>query len=254
MKNKTSAHFDQKEQIQLAALTLFSEKGYSGVTVAEIATQAGVNPATIYRFFNGKKELFQALERPDLDFPDSHEQANRDLILQTAIKIFSQKGFASATMDDIAEAVGLSKAGVYFYFPSKESLFSAAVENPTGFAWINSALNSFLVHEDSDLEKGLVKVAMAYLSLFKVESFVSLLKIILSEGVRNPKIAGDFKQKIVLQGSRNMAGFLTKFCDLEPEILMLKIQTLFGMLLSWGLMNYLLQEENALQEFDLDRS
>ena len=243
----------QREKILQAAQNVFTEKGYSGATIAEIAAQAGLNPAIIYRFFTGKRELFNSLQRPDLDFPDQHEKYYRSLILRTALKIFSQKGYAVATMDDIAEAVGLSKAGIYFYFPSKENLFSSVLENPAAFVFINSSLDSFLSDKDSDLELGLINLAKTFLSLFTKEDFVSLLKIILSEGIRNPVIAEDFKEKIVIAGSMNVAGYLMKFFDLEMDMLILKTRIFFGMLISWGILNCLFQNKDTIQKFDLDR-
>ena len=236
----------QKQTIQRAALHVFTQKGFAGATIAEIAARAGVNPATIYRHFSGKKELFDSLQRPDLDFPDAQEQAAREAIIHTALSVFSDKGYAAATMDDIAAEVGLSKAGVYFYFPSKESLFAAVVENPSGFALINSAMQTAFSRADADLQSGLVQLALAYLSLFEKEEFSSLLKIILAEGPRNPEIARDFKQKVIGQGSKNVAAKLAQYCTLSHEELLDKVQAFFGMLLSWGIVNRLLCSEKDL--------
>ncbi|MDP8211432.1 MAG: TetR/AcrR family transcriptional regulator [Candidatus Stygibacter australis] len=43
-------------------------------------------------------------------------------ILTAAHRIFMEKGFDNTTMDDIADAVELSKGAVYFYFKSKSEL------------------------------------------------------------------------------------------------------------------------------------
>jgi AcrR family transcriptional regulator len=54
------------------------------------------------------------------------KQRERELrkrtILNAAQQIFMEKGFDNTTMDDIAEAVELSKGAVYFYFKSKAEL------------------------------------------------------------------------------------------------------------------------------------
>ncbi|RPI82289.1 MAG: TetR/AcrR family transcriptional regulator, partial [Chloroflexi bacterium] len=44
---------------------------------------------------------------------------NRDDILEAAAKIFTQKGFHAASMQDIAEAVQLQKASLYYHVNSK---------------------------------------------------------------------------------------------------------------------------------------
>lgn len=46
----------------------------------------------------------------------------RDDILRAAARIFSQKGFHAASMQDIAEAVTLQKASLYHHFPSKQHI------------------------------------------------------------------------------------------------------------------------------------
>jgi AcrR family transcriptional regulator len=47
---------------------------------------------------------------------------NRDLILEAAANIFSQKGFHAASMRDIAEAVSLQKGSLYHHVSSKEEI------------------------------------------------------------------------------------------------------------------------------------
>jgi AcrR family transcriptional regulator len=48
-------------------------------------------------------------------------------ILTAARKTFSKKGFEKVTVDEIAEAAGLSKATVYQYFSSKQEIYLAAL-------------------------------------------------------------------------------------------------------------------------------
>lgn len=47
-------------------------------------------------------------------------------ILDRAAELFAQHGFAHTSLQSLAEAVGLSKAGLLHHFPSKEALFDAA--------------------------------------------------------------------------------------------------------------------------------
>ncbi|MBN2028547.1 MAG: TetR/AcrR family transcriptional regulator [Actinobacteria bacterium] len=51
-------------------------------------------------------------------------QRRRD-ILEAARSVFSEKGFQTATMDEIAERVELSKPTIYLYFDSKEDLYTS---------------------------------------------------------------------------------------------------------------------------------
>jgi TetR/AcrR family transcriptional regulator len=53
------------------------------------------------------------------------QEKNRATILEAALEVFSQHGFRGATLDQIAQAAGLSKPNVLYYFPSKEAIHIA---------------------------------------------------------------------------------------------------------------------------------
>jgi AcrR family transcriptional regulator len=46
-------------------------------------------------------------------------------ILEAAFAEFSDKGYGSARVEDVARRIGVTKGTIYFYFPSKEELFKA---------------------------------------------------------------------------------------------------------------------------------
>ncbi len=59
---------------------------------------------------------------------EREKRERRDSIIDAAEKIFFAKGFAATTMDEIAEAVELSKGTLYLYFKTKEDIYIAIVE------------------------------------------------------------------------------------------------------------------------------
>lgn len=44
------------------------------------------------------------------------------VILEAALDVFSARGFRGATLDEIADAAGMSKPNLLYYFPSKEAI------------------------------------------------------------------------------------------------------------------------------------
>ena len=54
--------------------------------------------------------------------PEYKERA-KDRIVEAAREVFSKKGYHEATMDDVAEQLGVSKGALYQYFNSKEDLY-----------------------------------------------------------------------------------------------------------------------------------
>jgi AcrR family transcriptional regulator len=49
---------ERRKQIIRAAIRIFAANGYAGSTTREIAEEAGVAEALLYRYFSGKKDLF----------------------------------------------------------------------------------------------------------------------------------------------------------------------------------------------------
>ncbi|MEU6662364.1 TetR/AcrR family transcriptional regulator [Streptomyces sp. NPDC046821] len=48
-------------------------------------------------------------------------------MMAAAVRVFGERGYRAASMDDIAELAGVSKPLVYLYLNSKEELFSACI-------------------------------------------------------------------------------------------------------------------------------
>jgi len=49
-------------------------------------------------------------------------------ILKAAVEVFARKGFDGARTDEIASGAGVNKAMIYYYFKSKENLYTVIVE------------------------------------------------------------------------------------------------------------------------------
>ncbi|MDB5419875.1 MAG: transcriptional regulator, TetR family [Phenylobacterium sp.] len=49
-------------------------------------------------------------------------------IVEAALAVFAEKGFAAARLEEIAARAGVSKGALYLYFETKEDLFRAVVE------------------------------------------------------------------------------------------------------------------------------
>lgn len=65
--------------------------------------------------------------RPVPDSPKSRRTRGR--ILDTALQLFGEIGYAGATNARIAEAAGLTRGAMLYHFPDRESLVEAAVEH-----------------------------------------------------------------------------------------------------------------------------
>lgn len=60
------------------------------------------------------------MARPD---PAEQSRSRRERILDAAFHAFATRGYRDTAVDDIAAASETSKGGIYFHFPTKESIF-----------------------------------------------------------------------------------------------------------------------------------
>jgi AcrR family transcriptional regulator len=58
----------------------------------------------------------------------SKGEQTRELIFETALRLFREKGFDATTIQEIAAEAGGAKGAAYYYFPSKEAIIQAYYE------------------------------------------------------------------------------------------------------------------------------
>ncbi|MDZ8056598.1 MAG: TetR/AcrR family transcriptional regulator [Aulosira sp. ZfuVER01] len=64
----------------------------------------------------------------DRNSPKQVSSSGRERILEEAEQLFRTRGYNTVAMRDIANAVGIRQASLYYHFPSKEQLFVAVNE------------------------------------------------------------------------------------------------------------------------------
>lgn len=114
-------------------------------------------------------------------------QQNRILrerrILDAALVVFSQKGFVSASMDDIAAEAGLTKPTLYQYFPSKDELFTAMMTEER-----DHMLESFEYPSASGMVAELYAFSWHYADVVLRPDMLNLARLIIGEAQRLPDI------------------------------------------------------------------
>ena len=115
----------------------------------------------------------------------------KELILKAAMKVFSEKGYHEASMDDVANLAGVGKGTVYRNFPSKQDLFLALIE------WGFNSLISGIVEKTKNIEDFLKKIEIAietYLAFFGHKR--NFYRVLIQErSIFREKIERQFKKK-----------------------------------------------------------
>ena len=64
-------------------------------------------------------------------------------ILEAALRVFAERGYHDASLDDVAEAAGVTKGAIYHYFEGKNELLLRAIEHhqTRGYEQLEAALS-----------------------------------------------------------------------------------------------------------------
>ena len=125
-----------------------------------------------------------------MDQPITRRDQRREAILHIAGEVFSDEGYAAASMSTIAARVGGSKATLYNYFPSKEALFEAHIRKMCGrFANITAELS-----QDRPVEEVLTELGERFVEHVNSDEAVRNFQILVGEARRAPELARLFYQ------------------------------------------------------------
>jgi AcrR family transcriptional regulator len=119
-------------------------------------------------------------------------------ILDAALRVFSEKGFAAARMEDIAKAAGVTKGTIYLYFENKESVFKNLVLDLVGD--VLGDIEMHMVAYQGPV-RDLLKFALKNIAMVMVQSDrVALPKIIIAEAGNFPALAEFYKREAIDRG------------------------------------------------------
>lgn len=138
-------------------------------------------------------------------------EERRLAILEAALDEFAQSGFAATKIGDVAARAGVAKGTVYLHFADKEALFEAIVRNVlspvvTGIGAIST---------DGDIK---VKALFEHFALPLMRSIVTsrrgdVLRLLLSEGNRFPRLAEFYHAEILIPAKAHMQRLLRKAAE-----------------------------------------
>src|SRR5215218_2592663 len=195
-----------KQQV-LAALTAATHTRHdqgredlAGLSMDELAAQAGVSRATLYRLFGSQQHLLQQL---GLQPPPTV----RSRILDTALDLVGRHGLAELSMDELAAQAGVSRATLYRLVPGKEALFAELVRTFSPFEPIAAVLEAMGERPPAE-----VIPAVAQAMAAAMDGHMGLLLQLLFEVARHPDPdGGRATSDDAIQGLRTLplvAGYL----------------------------------------------
>jgi len=144
---------------------------------------------SLSKLIRGKTDEVQAKR-------ERRKEARPGELLDAALDLFVEKGFAATRAEEVAARAGVSKGTLFLYFPSKEELLKAVVrENIAGrFKEWN---DEFLAFEGSsaDMVRYCMNVWWERVGATKASG---ITKIMMSEARNFPEIASFYQQEVIV--------------------------------------------------------
>ncbi len=132
-------------------------------------------------------------------------------ILDAALAVFAERGFAATRMDDIAQHAGVTKGTIYLYFDSKEDVFKSLVRESIG-STIGQVVESAAAFKGS--ARGLLVFVLRSIGTFlRTSDRVVLPKIILAESGNFPELVRFYRFEIIDKGLALLSSIIARGID-----------------------------------------
>lgn len=136
------------------------------------------------------------------------KQARPGEILDAAMTVFAEKGYAAARMDDIAARAGVTKGTIYLYFQSKEEVFKSLARVHVGetLARITQAAAQY----EGTVRDFLTMMLAIMAHKLENDHIAIFPKIIIAESGNFPELARFWRSEVIDKALAIMSGVITK--------------------------------------------
>jgi AcrR family transcriptional regulator len=131
--------------------------------------------------------------RDDKPTRDEKKARTRRQLLDAAAEVFARRGFAAASLDEIAEVAGFSKGAVYSNFSSKEDLFLVVLDEHVNRQMLDIGER---IDFSGTRDEQVVEAGQLFMDLFKQERTWYLLSFeFLAYAARHPQFQVEFTER-----------------------------------------------------------
>ncbi len=156
-------------------------------------------------------DLFCAKSTTNVVKRERRKQARPGELLDAALDLFVEKGFAATRVEEVAARAGVSKGTLFLYFPSKEELFKAVVrENISGrFIEWNEEFAAF-EGSTADMLGYCMTVWWNRVGATKASG---ITKLMMSEAQNFPELANFYQEEVIQPGQALIRRVLQRGVD-----------------------------------------
>ena len=135
-------------------------------------------------------------------------EARPDELLDAAMAVFAEQGFAGAKMEDIARRAGVSKGTVYLYFASKEALIEGIIQRAV--APIASGALPQLAAFEGDPRLPITMLLKTIAGLLSDPAKLAIPRLFLREGMNIPGIADIYRRDVLDKAMPVLTGLVER--------------------------------------------
>jgi AcrR family transcriptional regulator len=145
-----------------------------------------------------------------------------DELLDAALDLFIEKGFAAARVEDIARRAGLSKGAVYLYFPSKQAMMEALVRRAV--VPITERAAEVLGSFNGSPREALRMMFFLFGQAMANPRVLAIPKLIVREAGTFPELAEMYRREVIERGLPLIVGLVRRgieagvFRPVDPEL------------------------------------
>jgi AcrR family transcriptional regulator len=129
-------------------------------------------------------------------------------LLQAALALFVEHGFAATRLDDVARRAGVSKGTLYLYFDSKDELFKAVVRE--GLVPALERGEQMLERHQGSAADLLRELMHGWWNLVGNTPYGGIPKLMISECRNFPELAAFYHDEVIRRGNRLIAAALER--------------------------------------------
>ena len=129
-------------------------------------------------------------------------------ILEAALGVFAETGFAAAKLTEIARRAGVSKAALYLYFETKEDLFRAVARSLV--APNLTAMRAALEASEAPFAELAPTVLASAAGLLSQARAISIVRMVITESRNFPDLARIWREDVVEQVLGLVAGLIVR--------------------------------------------
>jgi TetR/AcrR family transcriptional regulator, mexJK operon transcriptional repressor len=141
---------------------------------------------------------------------EARKEERREAILAIAKRVFLDQGYAGASMSAISAELGGSKGTLWSYFPSKEELFAAVLDDATRDYRVQLA---DVLKPGEDVRAAVLQFCRGFIAKVSSPDGLRLHRLIASEVGRFPEIGDIFYRRAPLPTQQMLADFFARAMD-----------------------------------------